>query len=299
MVKSAGINPVDWKVMGGFIPARPHVAPYIPGWDLAGVVEAVGEEVTDIAVGDEVYSYHRPEFDVDPADAIAANGCLAEYVSVPVHRLARKPAKASWSVAAGIPLAGLTAYQGLHRHLKAAAGSSVLITGGSGGVGGLAVQLAKAAGCSPVIATCSAKNVAYVASLGADWVVDYGAGDVAGQVRARYPGGVDLVSSTRSGATRHSRGSVRSRTADRSRRRRTKRSTSRQRRRARAAPLTWSRRAARTSTRSPRSSTPGGSSRRRRLSRASSRPSRRTRRASAAARSASSSSTCSRRAARA
>ena len=173
----------------------PHKAPYIPGWDVAGIVEAVGDEVEGFAVGDEVYAYHRPEFERDPTDVISANGCLAEYVSVPAHRLARKPASASWSEAAGLPLAGLTAYQGLHDHLKLVAGSSVLITGGSGGVGGLAVQLAKAAGLT-VVATCSAKNVAYVAGLGADVVIDYGAGDVAAAVLARFPGGVDAVLDT-------------------------------------------------------------------------------------------------------
>lgn len=189
---SAGINPVDWKLMAGYIPAWPHKGPFIPGWELSGVVESVGEDVKDYKVGDEVFSYHRPEFDLDETDVISDNGCLAEYASVPQRRVALKPKKASWNEAASLPLAALTSYQGLHDYLKITKGSTVLVTGGSGGVGGFGVQIAKAAG-AVVISTCSAKNTEFVKSLGADHVVDYTAGPVAEQVKKLFPDGVDHV----------------------------------------------------------------------------------------------------------
>jgi NADPH:quinone reductase-like Zn-dependent oxidoreductase len=190
--QSAGVNPVDWKLMGGHIQSWPHKAPFIPGWDISGVVEEVGEEVKEFKAGDEVYSYHRPEFNKDKTDVITTNGCYAEYASVPAHRLAKRPTKASWNEAAAIPLAGLTAWQGLHNILKPTKGQTLLVLGGSGGVGGFAVQFGKAAGCT-VIATCSKKNVEYVKGLGADHVVDYTAGDVAAAVKAIASEGVDIV----------------------------------------------------------------------------------------------------------
>jgi NADPH:quinone reductase-like Zn-dependent oxidoreductase len=191
-IMSASVNPVDWKLMAGYIPSWAHEAPFIPGWDLAGVVAAVGEGVTAYKVGDEVFSYHRPEFDTDETDKIGLNGCIAEFAAVPQHRIAPKPTKASWNEAASIPLAALTAYQGLHDYCKITAGQTVLVTGGSGGVGGFGVQIAKAAGAT-VISTCSAKNIEYVKGLGADHVIDYTVGPIAEQVKALFPDGVDAV----------------------------------------------------------------------------------------------------------
>jgi NADPH:quinone reductase-like Zn-dependent oxidoreductase len=190
-IKSAGVNPVDWKLMMGYIKSWPNKGPFIPGWDLAGVVEAVGEEVKDFNPADEVYSYHRPEFDKDKTDVISDNGCIAEYASVPQHRLALKPKKASFDEAAAIPLAALTAYQGLHEHLKITKGSTVLVTGGSGGVGSFGVQFAKLAGCT-VLSTCSAKNNEFVKSLGADHLIDYTKGSTE-QVLKLFPKGVDFL----------------------------------------------------------------------------------------------------------
>lgn len=98
--KSAGLNPVDWKLRGGYIPSWPQQLPIITGWDVAGVVEEVGAEVTKFAVGDEVYSYNRPAFDnaeIAAAEGpIGLNGCMAEFVSVADWKLAKKPASSSF-----------------------------------------------------------------------------------------------------------------------------------------------------------------------------------------------------------
>jgi NADPH:quinone reductase-like Zn-dependent oxidoreductase len=190
-IMSAGVNPVDYKLMMGYIKNWPNKAPFIPGWDLSGVVEAVGEEVKEFKAGDEVFSYHRPEFTKDETDVISDNGCIAEYASVPQHRLALKPKKASFDEAAAIPLAALTAYQGLHEECKITKGSTVLVTGGSGGVGGFGVQLAKIAGCT-VLSTCSAKNNEHVKALGADHLIDYTKGS-SEQVLKLFPKGVDFL----------------------------------------------------------------------------------------------------------
>lgn len=181
-VKAAGVNPVDWKVMSGGLDALMETQfPVIPGWDVAGVVESVGIDVSEYAVGDEVIGYARKDW--------VHGGTFAEFVAVPRRCLAPKPAALSWEEAAGLPLAGLTAYQVLHR-LGLDAGKTVLIHGGAGGVGSAGVQLAAAAGAR-VIATASEKNHDYLRELGAD-PVTYGDG-LADRVRALAPDGVDIV----------------------------------------------------------------------------------------------------------
>ncbi len=181
-VRAAGVNPVDWKVLAGGLEAIMETQfPVIPGWDLAGVVEQVGIDVSEYAVGDEVIGYARKDW--------VHAGTFAEFVSVPRRCLARKPARLSWQQAAGLPLAGLTAYQVLHR-LGLAQGRTVLIHGGAGGVGSIGVQIAAAAG-GRVIATASEGNHEYLRGLGAE-PVRYGDG-LADRVRALAPDGVDLV----------------------------------------------------------------------------------------------------------
>eukprot|EP00475_Leptophrys_vorax_P003780 TRINITY_DN1220_c0_g1_i1.p1 TRINITY_DN1220_c0_g1~~TRINITY_DN1220_c0_g1_i1.p1 ORF type:complete len:331 (+),score=104.99 TRINITY_DN1220_c0_g1_i1:154-1146(+) len=193
-VHAAGVNPVDWKIREGYLQSSmPHRLPIIPGWDVSGTVSAVGAGVTGFKVGDEVYSYARPtpERDDSKDEAITDNGCYAEYVAVKEWKVAHKPKTLSFEASAGVPLAGLTAWQGLFEHGKLKAGQTVVILGAAGGVGSLAVQFAKVKGVT-VVGTCSAKNVDVVKGLGADHVVDYTSGDVAAAVAAVAPV-VDVV----------------------------------------------------------------------------------------------------------
>ncbi|MFE2227205.1 NADP-dependent oxidoreductase [Streptomyces kronopolitis] len=181
-VKAAGVNPVDWKVLAGYLDPMMDVHyPLIPGWDVAGVVEAVGLDATEYAIGDEVIGYVRK-------DAVQ-QGTYAELVAAPVRTLARKPASLSWQQAAGLPLAGLTAYQSLAR-VDAKKGETVLVHAAAGGVGSLAVQIAVARGAR-VIGTASERNHDFLRSLGAE-PVTYGEG-LADRVRALAPEGIDAA----------------------------------------------------------------------------------------------------------
>lgn len=162
-VVAASINPVDWKVRAGYLAQMiPHPLPLTLGWDVSGVVERVGAAVTRWQVGDAVFS--RPD--------LARNGTYAEFVAIRAVECARKPRTISHVEAASLPLAGITAWEVLHDAAKVGPGQRVLVHAGSGGVGSLAIQLAKAAGAT-VIATTSSRNLALVESLGADQVVDY------------------------------------------------------------------------------------------------------------------------------
>ncbi|MBT2529025.1 NADP-dependent oxidoreductase [Streptomyces sp. ISL-99] len=182
-VKAASVNPVDWKIQAGYLDsALDAVFPVIPGWDVAGVVEQAGVGVSEFAPGDEVIGYVREDF--------VSRGTFAEYVAAPVRTLARKPANLSFEEAAGLPLAGLTAYQALVHRLRAAEGETVLVHAAAGGVGSLAVQIARALGVR-VIGTASERNHAYLRSLGATPVA-YGEG-LADRVKALAPEGVDAV----------------------------------------------------------------------------------------------------------
>jgi NADPH:quinone reductase-like Zn-dependent oxidoreductase len=172
-VHATGVNPVDAMVRSGAFPmlGRP---PFILGWDISGVVAEVVPGVTRFAAGDEVYGM--------PFFPRAGNG-YAEYVAVPSRQLARKPAAIDHEHAAALPLAGLTAWQALTDTAQVTEGDRVLIQGGGGGVGHLAVQIAKARGAY-VVATASAAKRDFVLGLGADEVVDYRAADVGETVRA-------------------------------------------------------------------------------------------------------------------
>lgn len=184
-VRATSVNPVDWKIREGYLQgAFPHHLPIIPGWDVAGVVEAVGPAVrTGVAVGDEVFGYVRRD-DVH-------QGTTAELVPAPERTVVAKPATASFEEAAALPLAGLTAYQALTEVLEVAAGDRVLVHAASGGVGHLAVQIAKSVGAT-VVATGSAGSHDWLRELGADEVVDYAAGPVSEQL-ASLGGPVDAV----------------------------------------------------------------------------------------------------------
>ncbi|MBZ9848616.1 NADP-dependent oxidoreductase [Mesorhizobium sp. CA14] len=176
-VKAAGINPVDGAVRGGFVPLLGE-PPFILGWDISGTVAALGPGVTAFKLGDEVFG--MPRF---PKQA----GAYAELAAAPANEIAAKPAAIDHTHAAALPLAGLTAWQGLVRHGGLQAGQRVLVHAGAGGVGHLAVQIAKARGAW-VASTASPDKTDYVRSLGADEVIDYTSDDFTGKV-----GNVDLV----------------------------------------------------------------------------------------------------------
>ena len=162
-VVCAATNPVDYKIRQGSQQAVVRLKlPAILGMDVAGVVAATGSAVTAFEVGDRVFSspHHKTQ------------GCYAEFVAIDASEVAKMPESMSFEDAAGIPLAGLTAYACLVDCAKVKPGDRVLIQAGSGGVGTLAIQIAKALGCE-VAATCSERNVELVRSLGADRVVDY------------------------------------------------------------------------------------------------------------------------------
>ena len=181
-VKATSVNPVDWKIMAGHLdPIMDVQFPAIPGWDVAGGVESVGIDARQFRPGDEVISYARKDF--------VHGGSFAEYIALPERLLARKPETLNWDESAGLPLAGLTAYQVLNR-LDVQAADTLLIHGGSGGVGSLAVQIAAATGAR-VIATASERNHDFLRALGAE-PVSYGGG-LAERVRALAPGGANVV----------------------------------------------------------------------------------------------------------
>lgn len=182
-VKAAGVNPVDWKVREGRSDGAFDVYfPVVPGWDVAGVVETVGPAVTEFAAGDEVIGYLR-------RDEIR-RGTYAELTPAPVRALTAKPRTASWAEAGGLPLTGLTALQALTAG-RVGAGDTVLVHAAAGGVGHLAVQLARILGAGRVIGTASPRNHEFVADLGAE-PVSYGA-DLVADVRRLAPNGVDAA----------------------------------------------------------------------------------------------------------
>jgi NADPH:quinone reductase-like Zn-dependent oxidoreductase len=168
-VRAASVNPRDWHFLRGLPYVMRPTGLRLPehgvlGSDVAGQVEAVGRAVTRFRPGDEVY-------------ANVLEGAFAEYASVPEDVLAAKPANLTFEQAAAVPLAALTALQGLRDRGQVRAGQRVLIIGASGGVGTFAVQLAKELGAE-VTGVCSTRNLEMVRSLGADQVIDYTREDV-------------------------------------------------------------------------------------------------------------------------
>lgn len=166
-IHAASVNALDLKIRAGqFKPILPYRLPLILGNDLAGIVVSVGAEVSQFKPGDEVYA--RP-----PQDRI---GTFAELIAVDQHALARKPRNTNMEQAGSLPLVALTAWQVLVETAQLKPGQKVLIHAGSGGVGSIAIQLAKHLGAF-VATTTSTANVEWVKALGADVVVDYTAQD--------------------------------------------------------------------------------------------------------------------------
>ncbi|MCP2341347.1 NADP-dependent oxidoreductase [Actinomadura rupiterrae] len=181
-VRAAAVNPVDWKLMAGGLDAIVEaVFPVVPGWDVAGVVTAVGTDTPEFVPGDEVISYARMP--------IVRHGTFAEYVAVPVESVARRPVALDWAQSAGLPLVGLTAQRLLDR-LAVGPGDVLLVYAASGGVGSMAVQLGRERGAR-VIGTASSRNQDYVRSLGGE-PVTYGDGQTE-RIRDLAPNGVTAV----------------------------------------------------------------------------------------------------------
>jgi len=177
-VYATSVNPVDWKVRSGNYPGADQRAwPVILGWDVSGTIEHLGKEVTGFQIGDEVYA--RPN--------TKRQGTYAEYVAVNYKEIALKPNSIDHIHAAAVPLAGMTAWQGLFDHGKLQAGQKVLIHAAAGGVGIYAVQLAKWKGAY-VIGTASESNIDFLKDLGADEVIDYNNEDFEERL-----GNIDLV----------------------------------------------------------------------------------------------------------
>jgi NADPH:quinone reductase-like Zn-dependent oxidoreductase len=177
-VRAAGVNPVDAKIRGGYMAGSlPFHFPVILGWDAAGVVEEVGPAVTWFKPGDEVYGYVRRHH--------LQYGTYAEYTTAPEGFFAHMPPGLSFEEAAALPLAVLTAHQGLEI-LGLRGGESLFVGGGAGGVGHLVIQLAMARGAR-VVATASERNHDFLRELGAE-PLDYATGDVPERTRALLGG---------------------------------------------------------------------------------------------------------------
>ena len=184
-VHAAGVNPADWKIRDGMGEMFGFKLPLILGGDIAGIVEKVGDAVTNFKPGDAVYGMTVSKL----------SGGYAEYAVAKANYLAAKPESLDFENAAAIPIAALTAQQAMFDLANLSSGQKVLITGAAGGVGSMAVQLAKAKNAF-VIGTASGKNEQFVRDLGADEFVDYTA-----QPFEKAVAGVDVVFDTVGGDT--------------------------------------------------------------------------------------------------
>jgi NADPH:quinone reductase-like Zn-dependent oxidoreductase len=186
-VHAAGVNPADTQFRRGDYQAFvPLALPFILGWDVAGTVAAVGEQVAHYRPGDAVFAFSD----------MSRHGACAEFVAVRANEVAPAPANLPLEHAAGVPLAALTAWNALFDVARLAAGQSVLVHAGAGGVGLFAIQLARRAGAH-VITTASAANHPLLRALGAHEVIDYRHGDFSAGLKD-----IDVVLDTVGGDTR-------------------------------------------------------------------------------------------------
>lgn len=164
-VHAASINPVDWKIRAGYMKdMMPLNFPAILGGDFAGAVTEVGEEVSEFKTGDEVFG-----------SAIVLNGgsgSFAQFLAANVANIAHKPKTVNFEEAAALPLVGASAVQALEEHIKLQSGQKILIHGGAGGIGHIAIQLAKGLGAY-VATTVNTNDMQFAKDLGADEVIDY------------------------------------------------------------------------------------------------------------------------------
>lgn len=164
-VKAVSINPIDWKVRAGYLQKMvPLQFPVTIGGDFAGVVSEVGEDVTEYKIGDEVYG--------QGGVLNGGSGSFAEFVVAQTDKITPKPSNADFLQAASLPLAGISALQAVEDEIDIKEGQKILIHGGAGGIGSIAIQIAKAKGAY-VATTVSTKDIDFAKSLGADEVIDY------------------------------------------------------------------------------------------------------------------------------
>lgn len=186
-ISHAGVNPVDWKIREGLMQkVFPHRFPLTLGWDASGVIERAGRNVPPARIGEFVYAYCRQY------GTPVERGTYAEYIAVPAEMAVPAPRNLDAAQAAGLPLPILTATQGLFDAGALQAGETVVVLGGAGGVGSMALQLARHAGAR-AIAVASAPNHDYVRAMGAAAAIDYRAGRLAASLAALAPEGADLV----------------------------------------------------------------------------------------------------------
>lgn len=186
-IHASGVNPIDNKIRLGLSPYASPVLPAILGTDLAGVIEEIGEGVTEFKVGDEVYGL--------AGGVLGVQGTLAEYTAVDADLLAKKPKNLTMKEAAGIPLVLLTAWEGLIDRAKVKKGDKVLVHAGAGGVGHMVVQLAKIFGAD-VYATVSSQKAEIVKGFGAT-SIDYKTETVENYVNQYTDGkGFDIIYDT-------------------------------------------------------------------------------------------------------
>ncbi len=161
-VRAAGVNPIDWKIRSGMAKGMfPVRFPWIPGLDISGIIDEVGANVSDLKPGDAVFGMIE-----------SRSGGYAEYAVIKATGLAPKPESLDFIQAAALPLVSMVAWQSLFDTAHLSPGQKVLVHGASGGVGHMAVQLAKWKGAK-VIGTASAKNAQFLKELGVDEVIDY------------------------------------------------------------------------------------------------------------------------------
>jgi len=162
-IYASGVNPIDWKVRKGLARSRTQYKfPLILGWDMCGIISEIGKDVTEFKKNDRVFG--RPD--------TSRNGTYAEYIAVRANEISFAPKLLDGYSAAGIPLAGLTAWQAIFDHGKLDKGKRILIQGASGGVGTFAVQFARWKDAY-IIGTSSEKNRQFLMDLGANEVLDY------------------------------------------------------------------------------------------------------------------------------
>ena len=164
-VHAASINPIDWKIRAGYLKEHlPLTMPATLGGDVSGVIASVGESVSGMKVGDRVYGYASP--------LSGGSGSFADAVAAMIATVAPAPQKLNFVEAAAAPLVGASAVQALEHHIKLQRGQRILIHGGAGGIGSVAVQVAKSIGAY-VATTATDDERAYIHELGADEVIDY------------------------------------------------------------------------------------------------------------------------------
>ncbi|HEX9830383.1 MAG TPA: NADP-dependent oxidoreductase [Thermodesulfobacteriota bacterium] len=164
-VYAAGVNPVDWKIREGYLKERVSLQfPATLGGDFAGVVKKVGEGVTDFKEGDEVYG--------QAGLVNNGSGSFAELAVADINKIAPRPKMLNYVETASLPLAAVSAWQGIGEHIQAATGKKILIHGGAGGIGAFAIQIAKHLGAY-VATTVSTADMQYAKELGADEVINY------------------------------------------------------------------------------------------------------------------------------